>query len=409
MLRADTPLPLLDPLVHPRLQHPLHLLVEPPRHDVQMQVRIAHVAVPHHLHHRVTVAIADEPGVREALPGVLDEGVEFGEGDREIVLVDAAEVAEGLGDAFAPGPEGADLRFVLREHAVGDDALAHDVLEKTLQFLAVVLGVGAARLDETVEGMSTFQRPLVLRDAVDEVLALRIHEFEGGEDLRELGLRFAEGELHFLEAFEAEEGDVQGFGALGAEDGDGGDDADGAFAADEELLEVVAGVVFAEFGEVVEDGAVGKDGFDAEDVAVQAAVAEEAEAPGVGGDVAADVAGAFGAEVEGEDVVSFGEVVVCDFEDDAGVDDEGSGDVVEGSYVVHSRHINHDLVKNGHGASHQAGVSTLRDDRQHVIIAVFQHLADFLRRAWLDHEFGMPPVFAHPVAVKRLQIVRRIL
>ena len=157
--------------------------------------------------------------------------------------------------------------------------------------------------------------------------------------------------MHFFKGVESEEGDVEGFGALGAEDRDGGDDADCAFCADEELFEVVAGVVFAEGGEVVEDGAVREDGLDAEDVAMEAAVAEEAEAAGVGGDVAADVAGAFGAEVEGEDVGSFGEVVVCGFEDDAGVDDEGSGDFVEGADVVHSGHVDYDFVEDGDGAS----------------------------------------------------------
>lgn len=177
-------------------------------------------------------------------------------------------MAERLGDAFAPGPEGADLRLVLGEDAVGHNALAHDVFEEVFEFLAVVVGVGAAGFDEAVEGVFVFQGPFILRDVVDEVLALSIHEFEGGEDFRELGFCFAEGELHFREAFEAEEGDVLGFGALGADDGDGGDDADGAFAADEEVFQVVAGVVFAEFGEVVDDGAVGEDGFEAEHIAV---------------------------------------------------------------------------------------------------------------------------------------------
>ena len=86
--------------------------------------------VSHHFHNRMFVAIAHEPRVREALAGFLDEGVELRERDREVVLVDAAEVTEGLGDAFAPGPEGADLRFVLREDAVGDDVFGEDVFEE---------------------------------------------------------------------------------------------------------------------------------------------------------------------------------------------------------------------------------------------------------------------------------------
>lgn len=72
MLRTNTSLPLLNPLIHPRLQRPLNLLIEPPRHNVQMQIRIAHMAVPYHLHNRVAIAIAHEPRVREPLPGFFD-------------------------------------------------------------------------------------------------------------------------------------------------------------------------------------------------------------------------------------------------------------------------------------------------------------------------------------------------
>ena len=116
-----------------------------------------------------------------------------------------------------------------------------------------------------------------------------VHQFEGGEDLGELAFGFAEGSLDVLVGGQAEVGDVDGWGALRAVDGDSSDHADGAFAADEELLDIVASVVLAELGEVVEDGAVGEDSFEAEDGAVQGAIAEETKTTSVGGDVAADV------------------------------------------------------------------------------------------------------------------------
>lgn len=73
-------------------------------------------------------------------------------------------------------------------------------------------------------------------------------------------------------------------------DRDTSDDTDGALATNEELLEVVAGVVLAELGEIIDDGTVRKDGLEAEDSTVERSVAEETKTSCVGGDIAADVA-----------------------------------------------------------------------------------------------------------------------
>jgi hypothetical protein len=120
--------------------------------------------------------------------------------------------------------------------------------------------------------MFALKRTFVIGYCRDEFLRSGVHEFECGEYFGELAFGFAVGGLDGFEGGEAEESYVYGFGALGSEDGYAGDDADGAFSADEELFEVVAGVVFAEAREVVNYGAVGEDGFDAQDAAVEAAV-----------------------------------------------------------------------------------------------------------------------------------------
>ena len=96
-----------------------------------------------------------------------------------------------------------------------------------------------------------------------------------------------------------------------------GDDAQGALRADEELLEVVAGVVLAEGGEGVEDAAVGEHRLQAQHRAVQAAVAQQAQAARVGGHVAAQLAAALGAEVERHGEAARGEVGVELLEDAA--------------------------------------------------------------------------------------------
>ena len=81
-------------------------------------------------------------------------------------------------------------------------------------------------------------------------------------------------------------------------EGRAGDDAERAFGADEEMLQVEAGVVLAQAVQAVPDPAVGEHHFEAEHVLARIAVAQHAGAAGVGRDVAADLARAFGAEAD---------------------------------------------------------------------------------------------------------------
>ena len=76
----------------------------------------------------------------------------------------------------------------------------------------------------------------------------------------------------------------------------GGDDAERAFGADEELLQVVAGVVLAQAAQAVPDAAVGKHDLDAQRQLARVAEAQHRGAAGVGRQVAADRAAALGGE-----------------------------------------------------------------------------------------------------------------
>ena len=76
----------------------------------------------------------------------------------------------------------------------------------------------------------------------------------------------------------------------------GGDDAERAFGADEQLLQVVAGVVLAQAAQAVPDAAVGQHHLDAEHQLARVAVAQHRGAAGVGREIAADRAAALGGE-----------------------------------------------------------------------------------------------------------------
>ena len=67
-----------------------------------------------------------------------------------------------------------------------------------------------------------------------------------------------------------------------------GDDAEQAFRADEQPVQIEAGLVFVRAAAESDDRAVGQHDFQAEDVIAGDAVFEAARAAGVGGDVAAD-------------------------------------------------------------------------------------------------------------------------
>ena len=78
------------------------------------------------------------------------------------------------------------------------------------------------------------------------------------------------------------------------------DDAERAFAAGEERGEVVAGVVLGHAAEPADDGAVGQHHLEPEHLRAHAAVAQHADAAGVGGDQAADGRAVAGGEVDAE-------------------------------------------------------------------------------------------------------------
>ena len=76
----------------------------------------------------------------------------------------------------------------------------------------------------------------------------------------------------------------------------GGDDSERAFRADEQVFDVVAGVVLAQLAQRVDDPPVGQDRLDAGHEVARIAVGDHRHAAGVGRHVAADGAGSFRGE-----------------------------------------------------------------------------------------------------------------
>src|SRR5882672_7674201 len=77
-----------------------------------------------------------------------------------------------------------------------------------------------------------------------------------------------------------------------------GDHPERAFRADEELLEIVAGVVLAQAAQAIPYLARGKHDLQAQDELARVAIAQHPRAPRVGRQVAADFAAALGSETQ---------------------------------------------------------------------------------------------------------------
>ena len=146
-----------------------------------------------------------------------------------------------------------------------------------------------------------------------------------------------------------------------------GDHAERALGADEQLLEVVAGVVLAQGPQAVEDPAVGQHRLDAEDVAAGVAVPQDVEAAGVGGDRPADGGGAAGTPVHGQLPVDGGGGLLDLLDGATGLDGGGEPvgvdrlDPVQAGGEQQDRRAAVGQVVDRHRTAGEAGVAALGD------------------------------------------------
>ena len=145
----------------------------------------------------------------------------------------------------------------------------------------------------------------------------------------------------------------------------GGDDAQRAFGADEQVLQVVAGIVLAQAAQAVPDTSVRQHHFQPQHQIARIAVAQHAVAAGVGGQVAADLAIVQGCrQLEREQAV----MLLCHRthvgQDATRLDGHGVIYRINGANALHARQVQHDLPAccQGNAPTAQTGVATLRHD-----------------------------------------------
>ena len=174
-----------------------------------------------------------------------------------------------------------------------------------------------------------------------------------------------DGSLHIVQP------DPCGFGGLrrGEEFERGaGDDAERAFAADEQVFEFVAGGVFVQRVQVGDEFAVGQHHFQPQHQIAHGAVAQHVQAAGVAGDVAADLAAAFAGEAEREKAAVFGGGGLDVLQNAACIDGDGVVGKADMADSVEFAQIQDDAAVR-HAAANQSGVTALRCDGDAVLRA----------------------------------------
>ncbi|MNZ91458.1 hypothetical protein D3C78_1104450 [compost metagenome] len=252
------------------------------------------------------------------------------------------------------------------------------MLQQVLQFFAAA---GVGQFNQHMPWVRAVQRILAPRHVRHhDVQLVAVDHFKGRQARTTAALEHAQYVQRRLRAVRRHPGHGVARGQGMQLEHGGGDDAQRAFGANEQLLEVVARVVLAQTAQRGVDAAVGQHGLDAQREVAHIAVAQHGRAAGVGREIAADLARTFGAYAQREQAPGFFGRGACGLQRDAGLQRHGVVDDVELLHLVHAAQIEHHGVAGGvgHGAAHQRSVAALGHDRHVVRKAQGQHGADLL-------------------------------
>ena len=158
-----------------------------------------------------------------------------------------------------------------------------------------------------------------------------------------------------------------------------GDDAERAFGADEQVFQVVAGIVLFQLVEIVEHAAVGQHHFETERVRARDAVGQCSRAAGIGGKIAADGAGAFRRQELRIEPVDCGRGFARALQGDAGLAGDGVRGRIDLADAVEPVERQHDLVVVRNLPADQAGIAALRHDRRFRRVGEFEDRRYFAR------------------------------
>ncbi len=174
-----------------------------------------------------------------------------------------------------------------------------------------------------------------------------------------------------------------------------------ALGADEQVFQVVAGVVLAQAAQAVPQAAVGQYDLQAEAEFARIAIAQHLHSTGIGGEIAADGGGAFGGKREREEAAGAGGGFLHRSQRAAGFDGQGVVVGVDGANAVEAGEAHQHFAADGGGATTQARVAALRHNRNAGGGTGLHDSRNFFGSARLDYAKRLPGVTAAPVGAIR--------
>ncbi len=182
------------------------------------------------------------------------------------------------------------------------------------------------------------------------------------------------------------------------------DDAERALRADEQIAQVVAGVVLLQRAQAVPHLAVRRHHLEAERQRARVAVGEHADAAGVGRQHAADLAAPLRRQAERKQAIGAVGSGLRVGQGHAGLDDHGAARRIDIAHARQPRQRQHHLAPVGRGrlAADEAGVAALGDDADACLVGDGKDLRDLVGRARAQHQRGAPFVQPAQLMQERL-------
>jgi hypothetical protein len=251
------------------------------------------------------------------------------------------------------------------------------------------------------------QRPRQRRVVgLDERQRVTPHDLEAGQPAGQPRARQAQQRQRGVEAVAARQGGQRGRRLRAELQRGGGDHAQRALAADEQVAQVVAGVVLAQARQAVPDLALRRHDLQPQAQPACVAEAQHLGAAGVGRQVAADRAAALGRQAEREAQPVPGCRLLHRLQHAAGLGHQGQVVGVDGADAVQARQAQQQLraAGVGHAAADHAGVAALRHDG-HAVLGAGAHDRRHLGRAARPHDRQRAAVpAASPVGLPGVEV-----
>ena len=334
-------------------------------------------------------------------------------GDRDVVFDVQAFLGLGQGNTFADVPQVVGLGDVFGHHSVTDQALLQRGLQQALELGAgVVFGFAVGVFEQHTPRRVFPQRHTQVRVVfVHQAQRKLAHHLKARQARAQAFLRqHQQGHGVFQRGHGGPGGELRGRLRVQLHGG-GGDDAKCPFAANEQIAQVVTGVVLAQAREAVPDFALRGDHFHTQAQFARVAVAHDLRAAGIGGQVAADGAAAFGTQAQREQKASLLRRRLQVLQHTTGFHGDGRIARVHRTHGAHALQAQHNLraAVVGGGTHHEAGVATLRHDAGTCRSAGLDHVGHLLRAAGAHHgQCRAAHTFA-PVLLPRAQVSRGVV